>query len=150
MTDKPPTSKQERVGLILAALRDGPAAASRDEALALLDRAFRMVEDEQSGVSAEPFDARRLYPPVTSMERRVEGRPELRRYRHTGHYTLNRGEWSDRNSRVRAWAAGRCDGHHRRTDRTRQAGRGWAARDGLGIELRNKSEQPIFHGWNFQ
>jgi hypothetical protein len=81
-------SKQARVGLILAALRDGPSAASREEALALMDRVFRIVEDEHSGVPHEPFHPDRLYPPVAAMERQVEGKPWLSRYRHTGHYTV--------------------------------------------------------------
>jgi hypothetical protein len=81
-------SKQSRVGWILAALKDAPAAAARDEALALMDRVFRLVEDQHSGVPHEPFHANRLYPPVAAMARQVEGKPWLRRYRHTGHYTL--------------------------------------------------------------
>ena len=88
MPDLPRTSKRERVGLILAALRDAPAAASREEALSLMDRIFRLVEDKHSGVLHEPFDVNRLYPPVAAMERRIAGKPWLRRYRHTGHYTL--------------------------------------------------------------
>lgn len=88
MSDSPRLTKLARVGLILAALNDAPAAATRDEALALLDRVFRVVEDEHSGVPYEPYHPNRLYPPVAAMERLVEGKPWLRRYRHTGHYTL--------------------------------------------------------------
>lgn len=88
MPDKPQLSKAARVALILAALRDAPPAASRGEALALRDRVFRLVEDEHCGVPHEPFHADRLYPPVAAMERLVEGKPLLWRYRHTGHYTL--------------------------------------------------------------
>ena len=88
MPDEPRLSKPVRVRLILAALRDAPAAASREEAVALMERIFRLVEDEHSGVPQEPFHADRLYPPVAEMERQVEGKPWLRRYRHTGHYTL--------------------------------------------------------------
>ena len=84
----PRISKQDRVNLILAALREAAPAANRQEALALMDRVFRQVEDEHSGVPHEPFDADRLYPPIMEMERTVEGQPRLRRYRHTGHYTL--------------------------------------------------------------
>ena len=83
-----PLSKPARVHLILAALRDAPTAANCEEALALMARVFRLVEDEHSGVPQEPFHADRLYPPVAAMERRVDGKPGLRRYRHTGHYTL--------------------------------------------------------------
>lgn len=89
MPSNPPRlSKKDRVALILAALRDSPAAASRAEALALLDRIFRLVEDEHSGVPCEPHHIARLYPPVADMERQVEGKSWLRRYRHTGHYTI--------------------------------------------------------------
>ena len=88
MPDKPHLSKPARVALILAALRDAPAVADREEALALMDRVFRLVEDEHCGVPHESFHAERLYPPVVAMERQVEGQPWLRRYRHTGHYTL--------------------------------------------------------------
>ena len=80
--------KRDRVQLILTALRDAPAPSSRDYALALMDHIFRQVEDEHSGVPHEPFHVDRLYPPVAAMERQVEGKPWLRRYRHTGHYTL--------------------------------------------------------------
>lgn len=83
-----PLSKKDRVALILAALRDAPAAENRDGALALMGRVFRLVEDEHSGVAEVPFHADRLYPPVAAMERAVDGKPWLRRYRHTGHYTL--------------------------------------------------------------
>jgi len=83
-----PLSKKDRVALILAALRDAPAAGNRDGALALMARVFRLVEDEHSGVAEVPFHADRLYPPVAAMERAVDGKPWLRRYRHTGHYTL--------------------------------------------------------------
>ncbi len=88
MPDETRLSKPARVRLILAALRDAPAAANRDAALALMEQVFRLVEDEHSGASQEPFHADRLYPPVAPMERQVEGKPGLRRYRHTGHYTL--------------------------------------------------------------
>ena len=88
MSDEPHLSKPDRVRLILAALRNAPAAESREEALTLMARIFRLVEDEHSGVPPEPFHADRLYPPVAEMERQVEGKPRLRRYRHTGHYTL--------------------------------------------------------------
>lgn len=81
-------SKKERVGLIFAALQDAPLAENRDQALALMDRVFRKVEDEHSGVPYDPYDKERLYPPVAEMERQEEGKPWLKRYRHTGHYTL--------------------------------------------------------------
>lgn len=74
--------------MIFTALRDSPAASNREDALALLDRIFRLVEDEHSGVPCEPHHVDRLYPPVADMERKVEGKPWLRRYRHTRHYTL--------------------------------------------------------------
>ncbi len=72
----------------MEALRDAPLQSSREEALALMDHIFRLVEDAHSGVPHEPHHADRLYPPVASMERSVDRKPWLRRYRHTGHYTL--------------------------------------------------------------
>lgn len=54
----------------------------------MIDQAFRSIEDRHSGVRHDVFHPDRLYPPVAAMERQVEGRPGLRRYRHTGHYTL--------------------------------------------------------------
>lgn len=81
-------SKKERVNMILATIMEAPAVGSRDEALALMDRVFRRVEDVHSGVPHDPPHVNRLYPPIASMERRVDHKPWLRRYRHTGHYTL--------------------------------------------------------------
>ena len=66
----------------------GRNCAERPEPLALMARVFRLVEDEHSGVAEVPFHPERLYPPVAAMERTVDGKPWLRRYRHTGHYTL--------------------------------------------------------------
>jgi hypothetical protein len=88
MSDGSRLSKQQRVRLILASLHDAPPASSRDEALALMSKVFSMIEDEHSGVPEAPFHADRLYPPVAEMERQVENKPRLRRYRHTSHYTL--------------------------------------------------------------
>ena len=81
-------SKRERVHLILIALGSAPAASSRDDALALITGIFREVENEHSGAPYEPFNTERLYPPVAAMERQVDGKPWLRRYRHTSHYTI--------------------------------------------------------------
>ncbi len=82
----PTLSKKERVELILARMRDAPAASTREEALAMMAEIFEDVEDRHSGV--RPPNGERLYPPVKEMEREVEGMPSLRRYRHTNHYTL--------------------------------------------------------------
>lgn len=84
----PPLSKKDRVGLIFAALQEAPPASTRQEALELMDRIFRAVEDIHSGVPHLPFHVDRLYPPAASMERKIEGKSWLRRYRHTNHYTL--------------------------------------------------------------
>lgn len=81
-------SKKERVSMILAAIMEAPAASNREEALALMDRMFRSVEDVYSGVPHDPQHIDRLYPPIAAMERRMDHKPWLRRYRHTGHYTL--------------------------------------------------------------
>ncbi len=80
-------TKKERVILILMALGKAPAASSRDDALALIAGIFREVEDEHSGVPDEPLNKERLYPPVAEMAR-MDGKPGLRRYRHTSHYTI--------------------------------------------------------------
>lgn len=74
--------------MILSAIMEAPAASNREEALALMDRVFRSVEDVYSGVPHDPQNIDRLYPPIAAMERRVDQKPWLRRYRHTGHYTL--------------------------------------------------------------
>ena len=50
MPDLPRLSKQARVSPILAALKASSPASSRDEALSLMDRIFRMLEDEHSSV----------------------------------------------------------------------------------------------------
>jgi hypothetical protein len=81
-------AKHERVKLILSRINDAPPAQNREEALDLIDRIFREVEDRHSGVPHDPFHPGRLYPPAAQMERQVDGIPSLRRYRHTGHYTL--------------------------------------------------------------
>jgi hypothetical protein len=81
-------SKTERVALILQRLREEAPADSRAEAIALMARIFREVEEAHSGVPEWPQHKDRLYPPVAEMEASVEGKPWLKRYRHTGHYTL--------------------------------------------------------------
>ncbi len=81
-------SKRERVHLILMALGNAPAAANRDDALALITSIFRDIENDHSGVPDGHFNAERLYPPVAEMARMVDGKPGLRRYRHTSHYTI--------------------------------------------------------------
>lgn len=87
-SETPQISKKDRVSLILAALRDASPASSREAAMVLIERVFREVEDVYSGVPHDPHHVDRLYPPVAMMERRVEDKPHLRRYRHTSHYTL--------------------------------------------------------------
>lgn len=83
-----PLSKAERVKLILTKLKEAAPVGSGDEALVLIDQVFRLIEDQHSGVPYEPFHKDRLYPPVAEMEQKVPGKPWLRRYRHTSHYTL--------------------------------------------------------------
>ena len=80
-------TKKERVNLILMALGKAPAASSRDDALALIAGIFREVENEHSGIPDGPFNKDRLYPPVAEIAR-MDGKPWLRSYRHTGHYSL--------------------------------------------------------------
>lgn len=81
-------SKRERVDLIYAELQASPAASSREEALELFDQVFRKIEDAHSGTLHDPHCKVRLCPPIGALEQTVEGKPWLRRYRHTDHYTL--------------------------------------------------------------
>ena len=81
-------SKRERVALIYAELAAAPAVESREMALELFDQVFRKIEDAHSGVLHDPQCTIRLCPPVAEQEQTVDGKPWLRRYRHTDHYTL--------------------------------------------------------------
>lgn len=74
--------------MIVDILSTAPGAKNSEEAPALIGHVFREVEDAHSGAPEFPMNAERLYPPVASMAREVEGKPWLRRYRHTNHFTL--------------------------------------------------------------
>jgi hypothetical protein len=81
-------SKRERVELIYGELQAAPKASSREMALELFYQVFRKIEDAHSGVMEDPDCSIRLCPPIADQEQTIEGKPWLRRYRHTDHYTL--------------------------------------------------------------
>ncbi|MFN0079955.1 MAG: hypothetical protein ACKVY0_26110 [Prosthecobacter sp.] len=81
-------TKPARLALIYQRLTDAAAAASRPAALALLQRVFREVEDQHSGVSHEPEHPDRMHPPVEAMEEDLPDHPAAKRYRHKRHCTL--------------------------------------------------------------
>lgn len=81
-------SKADRVALINAEMAAAPPLENREQALRLFDQVFRKIEDTHSGVFEDPDCRIRLCPPVAEQEQVVEGKPWLRRYVHTRHYTL--------------------------------------------------------------
>lgn len=81
-------TKPERLALIYLTLTESPAAANRAEALALIQRAFREVEDAHSGAPDVPDHPDRMHPPVEDMEEDLPEHPGVTRYRHKRHYTL--------------------------------------------------------------
>lgn len=80
--------KKARVAIILETLRAAPPVKNRDEALELMSRVFREIEDRHSGEPETPFHSDRLYPPTSEMERSDTAKPHLRWYRHTSHTTV--------------------------------------------------------------
>ena len=84
-------TKAERIRLFLVRLTAAPAAASHDEALALIAATLSAVEDEHSGIPANPanwqFDGR-MYPPQSDMARPAADRPGVTIYRSRAHRTL--------------------------------------------------------------
>ena len=81
-------TKHERLALIYQRLTAAPAAAGRSEALELIQRAFRDVENAHSGAPDVPNHPERMHPPVQEMEEDMPGHPAVTRYRHKRHYTL--------------------------------------------------------------
>lgn len=80
----------ERLEEFCRRLLDAPACSSMDEAFKLLADIMIAVEDEFSGIAFDPDyprDDGRMYPPKEDAHRRVQGRPELQRFRSRQHNT---------------------------------------------------------------
>jgi hypothetical protein len=81
-------SKAERLALIYRNLQAAPLAKNQFEALAIIQSAFRDVEDAHSGVPDLPDHPDRMHPPFEDMEEEMPGLPNAKRYRHKRHYTV--------------------------------------------------------------
>lgn len=84
-------SKDARLRLFLDSLRSATPAASHDGALALIATTLNAVEDEHSGVPANPANWQsdgRMYPPQADMARPSAELPGVTVYRSRGHRTL--------------------------------------------------------------
>jgi len=81
-------TKPERLKLIYQRLVEAPSAASRAEALALIQKAFRDVENAHSGAPDTPDHPDRMHPPVEEMEEDMPDNSHVKRFRHKRHYTL--------------------------------------------------------------
>ena len=84
-------TKAARLRLFLARLAAAPAAASHNEALALIAAVLYAVEDEHSGVPANPANWRtdgRMYPPQFDYARASAELPGVTTYRSVAHRTL--------------------------------------------------------------
>ena len=91
--------RKERIAEFLRRLDAAAAVGSHDEAFQLLSDTLNAVEDEFSGVTADPanyLNDGRLYPPQADNRRPVPGRPDLVRYRSKGHNT-----WIGSNGSIR-------------------------------------------------
>lgn len=85
------TSRAERLAEFISRLAAAEACDSADAALTQLSDILKAVEDEFSGVEFDPDfprDDGRMYPPREDSRRRVDGRPDLRRYRSVAHNTF--------------------------------------------------------------
>ena len=83
--------KKSRLLLFYQRLRDADASSTHDEAFALICTALDAVEDEHSGVPNNPQNWQtdgRLYPPQIDSVRKVDGFPEVLRYRNSNHNTF--------------------------------------------------------------
>ncbi len=84
-------SKKERLAIFLKRLTENAETSSADEALAALTDILNAVENEFSGVPANPdgwLDDGRMYPPTELNRRAASGQPSLRRYRSARHNTF--------------------------------------------------------------
>ena len=84
-------SKDVRFRLFLDRLHAAAPTASHDEAFALIATTLNAIEDEDSGVPADPanwqFDGR-MYPPQADMARPLPGMPGVIVYRSRAHRTF--------------------------------------------------------------
>lgn len=83
--------KKARLKLFYERLGAAPAASTHDEAFALIRTTLDAVEDEHSGVPNNPQNFQtdgRLYPPQIDSVRKVEGLPDVLRYRSSNHNTF--------------------------------------------------------------
>jgi len=84
-------TKAERLREFIANLKAAPAAASHDEAYALIVRELTAVEDKYSQAVANPDNWRtdgRMYPPQADMARASSNTPGVTVYRNRAHTTL--------------------------------------------------------------
>lgn len=85
--------KNGRLLLFYQRLREASAASTHDGAYALICSTLDAVEDEHSGVPNNPQNWQtdgRLYPPQIDSVRKVDGFPEVLRYRSSNHNTFIR------------------------------------------------------------
>ena len=88
---KRPASRAHRLQLFFAQLLAAPLAASHDEAYALIVNILNTIEDNFSGVPANPANWRtdgRMYPPQADMARSHPTLPGVIVYRNARHRTL--------------------------------------------------------------
>lgn len=84
-------SKDARLRLFLDRLRSASPAANHDGAVALIASTLNAVEDDHSGVPANPSSWQsdgRMYPPQADMARPSPDLPGVMVYRSRGHRTL--------------------------------------------------------------
>ena len=84
-------SKTERFQIFVERLLAAPVVTSHDEAFALITTILNAVEDEHSGVPANPAHWQsdgRMYPPQADMARTSKDLPGITIYRNRAHRTL--------------------------------------------------------------
>jgi len=84
-------SKPARLKLVLQRLHAAAVKATHDAAFSLIAEILNGVEDEHSGIPANPFNWRsdgRMYPPQADNARSSPDRPGVIVYRSRGHRTL--------------------------------------------------------------
>lgn len=85
-------TKYERLQIFFERLKNHAPAASESEARQILAILLEQVEDEYSGVPAEPESPERMYPPLDDNRVPISQSPEIVRYRSKGHRTFIRGD----------------------------------------------------------
>ena len=84
-------TKDERLRIFMDRLHAAPAVNSRELAYVQLSDILTAVEDEFSGIAANPalwMTDGRLYPPLPDYTREVRNMPGVFRYRHRFHVTF--------------------------------------------------------------